>query len=552
MADQWESLESHITPQTNTGGQWESLPDHIGDSPTGSPFVDAVISNATAPLNPHNWLDVIKQTVDDPWKSQFKQEDYDKAKSLLDASHKRQSLYPLLTGKENGTGEDLAGGVTGDAIAAAVLGTTAHILSKAAPTFGKLTSADPVKDYIDLYGTRDPRAPERIPTALADIKEYSPVMITHNEHLASTSPDEIIKNGALAANRQAMDDWHYPVQRAGYTASPTNIIQATANSLKAMDDPERRAALLSEAQNKLTQEPLTPDRLRTLLEEKNGELQSFYSRDPSTQEAAKQAGAVSGRSQALLEAQAQAIRDTYYNLLDPEFQGARPREIQQRYGGIKMVQNDATDNRTKILAETKGTQLGKVLETTISVPELAMSPLKEGGAFKAIQDIRGIWKGKSNPTIKRMFNNAPEYTPLPEAPPIEQRYPNMTRQLPAAATPMPGVADTSSVRGVPAMSQPPNTTRALPAASTIFQGDTGPGSGLPSAPSKTLPNVPDVSHVRAVAAELANKTEDGIAQKLGLGRSYSQLSMGQRQIVDKVKSGGRLSLSDLSNLGNIR
>lgn len=300
----------------------------------------------------------------------------------------------------------------------------AGLAKKLGPAAEALRYADPAKDLSEVYKPSDPRFPERAPMAIADIKKNAPVKITSNEHLASTSPDQVV-TPALKENRAAMQGWHQPVQNAGITGTPTNILTATRESVKSMADPVRRQAIVDEAAHQLAQEPLTPDRLKSLLEEKNGELSGFYSKDPGIQEAAKQAGALTGRSQALLEAQAKALRNEYYNLLDPKNGGAGPREIQRRYGAIKMLQDEASNGptRNRILAETKGTPISKGATSLLNTANVIAGPLREGGIAEGLKSVKEPFTGTSDPLIERAFRNAPDAAPLPQAPPLQQRYP---------------------------------------------------------------------------------------------------------------------------------
>jgi hypothetical protein len=423
----------------------------------------------------------------------------------------------------------------------------ALLKSTAGRIWPDLLKADVSKDLINSYSPTDPRFNERAPGAAADIKKYAidgngkPVTITGNEHLASTSPSQVV-TPALQANRAAMDAWHQPVQQAGITASPSNILKATQDSLKSMADPTTRQALLDEARGEINQQPLTADRLKELIEEKNGELKGFYSKDPAIQAAAKQAGAVSGKSQALLEAQAQALRDEYYNMLDPQNGGAGPREIQRRYGAIKMLQDEASAGatRNKILGETGGSAASKFTQAGLNTLDLVGAPFREGGLSEGLNRILEPFRGETDPLIKRAFANAPDSTPLPQAPSIQQRYPQSfgSRQITAGTTPPVNVQPSSGrviitpqssqeaiAQGIaraadttPGVNDVGGGYRTLGPARTIFQGTEVPptkpitvrladGSivpgvpledrGLPTDPSRTVPPVQQTSGASA-------------------------------------------------------
>lgn len=556
-----------IPHPAGTDQGWKDVPSSIDGSKTGSKFMDAALEHFTAPLNPNNWLDAIKDTLAGAGTG-FTDEHFAQAQKLIDASKKNGNILPLLTGKEDNPASEVLGGLTGDAALAGTLGLIAHGLSKlpVSDAVKKFTYADPAKDLINVYSPSDPRFLERAPGAVADIKANAPVKITSNEHLASVSPNEVV-TPALQANREIMQQWHGPVQAAGFKAVPASILKATEDSLKSMSDPAKRSALMDESRRQILQEPLTADRLKSLLEEKNGELSGFYSKDESTRDAARQAGADSGKSQALLEAQKKAIANAYYNLLDPKNAGAGPREIQRRYGAIKMLQDEASNGstRNRILAETSGSPMdktvGAVKKAALALGESAVGSHFGGPAGLAVgipeaSTILNPFNGKSDPLIARAFRNAPEPTILPKAPPIEQRYPTTGGQLSLPAGPVvqmpgggsPAVPDASFVRGVPGMNQPPNPARALPEATTRFQGNGS--SGEPIGTSRDLPVAPDSSYVKSVPGKFADVMETtGAARDKAsirlMGRAYDRLSSAEKETVDRVLSGKSLRLEDL-------
>ena len=64
--------------------------------------------------------------------------------------------------------------------------------------------------------------------------------------------------------------------------------------------------------------------MRGLLKEKNAELNAFYSRAEGKQQAA----VTSGKPEAVVKAQRDALAESLYNALDPTNAGAGPRQIQ--------------------------------------------------------------------------------------------------------------------------------------------------------------------------------------------------------------------------------
>jgi hypothetical protein len=533
---------------------------------TGNKGIDAFVKGMTtdSPLNPANWLEMLKNAS--PTSAGWKPEDWDNAQKLIDAAEKRDSLLPFMTGKEDGTMGEFVGQQAAFAGNAALLAGTAHVLHKG---FSAGMKADPVKDLIPIYHPSDPRFIERAPQALSDIRENTPldangnhVIITSNEHLASTSPTEVVRP-ALKANRDAMDAYHNPVQAKGIIADPSSILQATWDSLKEMTDPQKRLDIYNAEKAKLLQSPLDANRMKALLEEKNGELNAFYSRSPEVQAAAQQAGATTGRSQATLYAQKKQIANTYYNMLDPNNNGDGPREIQHRYGAMKMIQGEASDGTTRnnIAAETGGSNIGKLTRSVSALPDALVSPLKPQGTVEGVKAIKTPFTGKSNPMIARAFRNAPDYQPLPVAPLIDERYPapNRSRALPASPVPfaMPGVTgragepgweaplraeqDPSFVRGVPGIGQPPNPNLALPPATTRFSGETGEDfhRGVVDRPTDTW----STPH----SADPIINARDALAIK-HMGRAFSQLSSFERTTIEKIRTGVGLNISELSSL----
>lgn len=179
-----------------------------------------------------------------------------------------------------------------------------------------------------------------------DVSNYHPDNATGRGSYANEAVLKALPK-ALEANRTVWQQW---MDRArGQLRSGDPIIVATANALKTTLSDPRAQALLTEAE-RLYGGQLTPADMERLLIEKNGELASFYSGDKAVQAAAERAGADTLKNKALLQAQASAIRDLLYNTLDPEGAGARPAEIQGRYGALKAIEQAANANRTDFIA----------------------------------------------------------------------------------------------------------------------------------------------------------------------------------------------------------
>lgn len=343
-------------------------------------------------------------------------------------------------------------------------------------------TASPAKDAINLYGITDPRAPERLPTGVSDIDHDSGADITSNEHIATTSPDYKAAP-AFAQNRAVWQQWMD--QTRGRSIPPDSILQAAKDSLKGFADPVVKASILDDLESKLRQQPLSGPRLEEINSEINNELKSggFYSRDEAARAAARAAGAQSGRSQAFLEAVGNKARDELYSMADPDNAGAGPREVQRRYGNMKMVTDPATEDRSKIYGETAGTGLEKLQNLATSLLNLPGKAVT-GQLSNPIDGIRAIFKGESDPIVQRIFDNAPAYKPLP-TPPAKTPPAGLLGPGPLI-TPAP--EDPSRVVGVPAVGVTP-TTKLLPQATTRFQGGIPDQSYVRGEPSDVLGSV---------------------------------------------------------------
>lgn len=301
--------------------------------------------------------------------------------------------------------------------------------------------ADPALDLIKTYKPRDARFKERVPGAIADIKQAAGANITGNEHLASVSPEEMV-TPAFKQNRVAWDRYFAPAEERGVQAHGKQIIDATEESLKGSLSAEQRTAIMDEAVKRYGRN-IGVRELQEMLNEKNGELQPFYSKNDAVRSAAEQGGAITGRSQALLEAQGKAIRNTLYEALDPENKGAGPREIQRRYGAIRMLSNEANDARNAIEGEKAGTPAGKAAKTVLAGLDVLTAPLREGGLTEGFLKVPQQFRGSADPMIARAFRNAPEFQPYPEPAPSGRLKVLQTGRAPLELPPATAPVDTS-------------------------------------------------------------------------------------------------------------
>ena len=282
---------------------------------------------------------------------------------------------------------------------------------------------------------------ETLPKALGDIKAAEPQTgpITSNETLIPAA------RAALDKNREAMNVWEAVPTSMNTQVHGAPIAQAMTNAagdMMKLEDPAGYAAVAdrAEAYNR----PFSLPELKSLLQEGNKRLNAFYNAAPDRQ--AAQLGA--GLNPAVEEAKLSTIRDLYYKALDPENEGAGPRDIQQRYGAAADLLNTAMHRRNAILGEQD-----------LSPWERFKEDLKGTTQLTRLEGHLAPAASNSDELIQKAFQAVEPggVHPVPADTPI----PRGRLGAPAIATPPP--ADTSFVRGVPAMTQPPNPALALEA-----------------------------------------------------------------------------------------
>lgn len=301
-----------------------------------------------------------------------------------------------------------------DAAKSAVRVDPAQVLVKAL----KPSSGNP--DFVDS-----------LPRAMGDIKaaEAHTGPIVDNESLITAA------HKALGLNRDAMYPWEAvpsDMKMQVHGAPITNAMMDAAGEMLKLEDPASHAAIAQKAG--AYDRPFTIDELKNLHEEGNKRLNGFYSAAPDKQSAMLG----SGLNPAVEEAKVAAIRDLRYKALDPENEGAGPREIQQRYGDIADILNAAMKRRN--------TSIG-------SQPISPAAGLRE----EILANARIFKHGDVTPPnadalIKKAFENVEPGGAHP-APPDT---PRVAGYLSAPAREMPATPDPSFVRGVPAMAEPPN------------------------------------------------------------------------------------------------
>ena len=305
---------------------------------------------------------------------------------------------------------------------------------------------------------------ERLHIGLSDIK-------THGGGANSVKEYTTAAQTAQKANREAWEAW---MQRAGdRKVSGKPIVKATQNSLAGTLDPQIKQNLINEAKG-LYDKPHTAKELETLLHEKNGELAGFYAKDETIRESAKQAGARTGRSQSLLEAQAREIREALYNHLHPEGGGVGPRELQNRYGVTKHIENAASRKILEAEAQKPIKPLDRVTKTATKLADVPGRVFhgKVTGLGSEIKSA-AAGRGEIDPMAGRAIAAADDATPFP-LPPGDYPQPMGLLEGP---TPKLGPAPDSS--GINVSTGEPLTGRMLTEGSTKM-GPIGQPPGVPA------------------------------------------------------------------------
>ena len=511
--DEWDQYKVKVPPQPLSWldqvghvvkGAWDNL------AQTGQGMVDLGSAVGNAAMGHPGQLvglvkgagaasDAVRQAAEDA----FKKGDY-----LGGIRHALGYALPLVGPALDALGNEAGSGQPG-ALAHAVGGSLAlggqlaapEVLAEAGPAIAAAASKipNPLRasenvPIIRAYGLTDPKLVSPIPgmgevtpikSALSDVAEASKSTGT-----PATNNEGFIVN-AKAAMQQNRAVWQQWLDRgAGRTTGGQPIIAATDDSLAETLPAAARTRILNDAQ-RVYGGDLSVEDLERLRLEKNGELAPFYSRDDNIRAAAEQAGARTGRSQALLEAQAHQIRDLQYNLMDPENAGAGPAEVQHRYGAISQLHDSAWENRLPIMAEkpvSTATGVGRVGVGILDIPGKVVS----GRIEDALSSIRHPMSGPTDPLIKAAMNSADPFRPLPTPSGL---YPtgNPQRALPG---PGPRLGNPMGTQYDPMMGERPTSTGGMP---PEWQQNVWRGAGAPrqlppgSVPFTQGTSVPDTT-----------------------------------------------------------
>lgn len=247
---------------------------------------------------------------------------------------------------------------------------------------------------------------DRLPETMADIKANAPNGVTDVDSLVGAS------NSAIASHQDVLENqWMAPARQMGVQVPGDSIVQATAQaipkSLK-LEDPGAALDIVQSANDAYGGKNFSVDDMRELLKNKNAELDSFYDKSTGKQNAA----IVSGKPIAVVKAQKDAIADALYKALDPQNDGAGPREIQSRTGDIMDIRDAALGRKNAAIAEkplSMAAGYGKTAARIADLPGKIVHGDIEGGMAAIPQAIRGT----TDPLIKRAFANIGPPKPLP-------------------------------------------------------------------------------------------------------------------------------------------
>lgn len=341
---------------------------------------------------------------------------------------------------------------------------------------------DPAKALIKAYRptASDSGFTERIPNAVNDIAAHGERPINGNEDVIPAAQKTIQKF------QDTLEQWLEQSRQMNAQVSTDPIVHATQRAMPStmrLESPNQAQHLLEQTQAAYGNKTMGVDDLRTLLKEKNAELDSFYDKSAGKQ----QASVVSGAPQAVVKAQRDAIADALYHALDPENGGAGPREIQKRTGDVIELLDNAMRRRNAIIGEKPVSQMGSLGKFASSIANIP-GKIMHGDVGGAIDSAMHPIQGPSDAMIGSAFGSPRPSAPLPLPPgptgprPVTPK-PEIQRRLDAGAINVQPSVDASYVRSVPATPAPTNGMRALPPASTILQGagpDTSYVHGIPA------------------------------------------------------------------------
>lgn len=286
--------------------------------------------------------------------------------------------------------------------------------------WGALNKVEPRIPILQAYGANAVDL-KTIDTAIQDIKTGAagkPIK-TNADAIAAAKT-------YLKMNRKTFEAYQASKQGPDAKVSGEDIgkamLDAAGDTLQ-QEHPEAYEAI--ERKAKTWNRDFTEAELGKRLSESNAKLNGFYNAGTAKQNAMIN----SGLNVAEEEAKVRALRETYYKFLHPEGEGAGPRELQKRYGGVLHFLSNAVDAEGSIQSQ---------------LPDSLMQGLKQdmGHDLTALRNAAighthmpriGVTVPKNaNELIARAFEHADTGGPHPlppNSPPI-----NRLKELPPASS----------------------------------------------------------------------------------------------------------------------
>jgi hypothetical protein len=336
------------------------------------------------------------------------------------AGYAAAGALPFLGPVAAKAGEEYAAGApaeaSGHATAALLQAVAPTVVGKPLEVVSDAFKADPVVAMVKALRPTPSQEGfvERLPDALSNIKAANfdpatgtPREIRTNSDLISSSQRAIFKH------QNSLEQWMAPARRMNVPVSGDSIVQATRDSIPStmwQENPQAAQAIVDEAQQAYGDKTFNVDQMRQFLKEKNADANAFYSKSTAKQQAA----ITSGKPEAVVKAQRDAVADSLYKALDPANNGAGPRQIQLETGDMIDVLDAAQRRKNAIIGEqptSTAEALGQTLGNVVSLPGRAV--LGEGGG--PLSSFGRAWHGTSEPLIRRAFAavGPPRPVPLP-------------------------------------------------------------------------------------------------------------------------------------------
>lgn len=325
---------------------------------------------------------------------------------------------------------------------------------------------------------------------------------------------------AKRANRAEFNQLLGPQQAAGAQIDLSPVADAIERSVShktKLENPSEATRIQAIASKYRQAFPV--DTVDELLRSTNAELNAYYGKNP----AARRVAAAANPDTAMLDAQGQALRDSFYRHLDAPQGGAAARQLQREYGTLSELE-DAMQKRKNIALRQAPDSLSEQLAKWSSLGDVlhAGGKLLTGNPMAAIGDVlTGLGKAKmakwikeqqtTDSLIRRAFanHNTPR-VPVDLPPPFQP-----TALLGPGPVRMPGVPDASGPTATPVQpqwSQPPHRGLLPPARGNA------PGSLSPSGEPLVTP-APEGSH--PVSGPMAPQYPAGSGNNRLLGEPQS-------------------------------